>query len=242
MNTAQNRLRIAVCDDDTVDREEIVSIIAKYIDEHDYFAMIDEFSSAEDFLAAGTDAYGIVFLDIFMDGVNGMDAARLMFKDNKRTKIVFCSSSAEFGVESYDVRAIRYLVKPVAEDRIFEILDYFFYVYTALRTLTVKVGRTEETIYINDILWIESDKHNCIIHTRSGDTVTRATFDQLREQLPEGEFVQPIRYALANLRAVTALPSKELMLEGDLVIPIVKESREAVKKAYIDYSWKKMYE
>ena len=234
--------RIAVCDDDESDRKNIVDLIRKYLDKNDRLAIIDEYASGEEFLASDTDSYGIVFLDIYTPGINGMETAQILYKNNTRTKIVFCSSSAEFGVQSYDVNALRYLVKPAVEEKIFSILDYFFHVFTTLMTITVKVGRIEESIYVNDIIWFESDKHNCIIHTKKGDVVTRATFDKLREQLPMGEFVQPIRYALVALRAVNSSPGVELKLEDGTVIPISKDQREAVKKAYMDYRWKKMYE
>lgn len=243
MPTSPNdRLRIAVCDDIPADRAAIVSILQRYLDRTGHVAHIDEHSSGEELLAAGPENYGIVFLDIFMSGINGMDTARAIFKDNTRTKIVFCSSSPEFGVQSYDVKAVRYLLKPAAEDRIVEIMDYFFHVYTTLRTITVKVGRLEETIYVNDILWMESDRHNCIIHTKKGPVVTRATFDQLRQQLPEGDFIQPIRYAMVALPAVSGTPGTELKLSDGTVIPISKDARAAVKKAYTDFCWKKMYQ
>jgi DNA-binding LytR/AlgR family response regulator len=238
----QNRLRIAVCDDDPEDRAHLVKLIQQYLDKTDHSAAIDQFASGEALLQAGTEHFGLVFLDIYMEGMNGMDAARAIFENNQRTKLVFCSSSAEFGVQSYDVKAIGYLLKPAPESRIFELMNHFFHVYTTLRTITVKVGRVEEAIYVNDILWMESDRHNCIIHTRLGDITTRATFDQLRAQLPEGEFIQPIRYALVALRAVASLPSTELKLIDGTVIPITKEARATIKKAYMDYCWKKMYE
>lgn len=239
---SQDRLRIAVCDDDTTDRLSIVTLLQKYLDKTDHVAVIDQFSSGEELLAAGAENYGIVFLDIFMNGLSGMDTARAIYRENTRTKIVFCSSSAEFGVQSYEVKAVHYILKPAPEDRIFEIMDYFFHVYTTLRTITVKVGRIEETIYVNDILWLEADRHNCIIHTKQGNITTRSSFDKLLRQLPEGEFIQPIRYAIVALQAVESTPNVELRLTDGTVIPISKESRTAVKKAYTDYCWKKMYE
>lgn len=238
----QNRLRIAVCDDEPDDREHLVKLIQQYLDKTNHSAIIDQYTSGEALLEAGSEPYGLVFLDIYMGGITGMDTARAIYQQNQRTKLVFCSSSAEFGVQSYDVKAIGYLLKPAPESRIFELMNHFFHVYTSLRLLTVKVGRLEESIYVNDILWMESDKHNCIIHTRQGDITTRATFDQLRAQLPEGEFIQPIRYALVALRAVAALPSTELKLTDGTMIPITKEARATIKKAYMDYCWKKMYE
>jgi len=242
MDARKNCPAIAVCDDDDHDRKAVVDAISEYLDKNDRLAVIDQFASGEEFLASDTDRYSIAVLDIYTPGINGMETAERLFAGNTRTKIIFCSSSAEFGVRSYDVNAAGYLIKPLAKEKLFAILDNFFRVFTSLMTITVKVGRIEETVYLNDIIYFESDRHNCIVHTKKGDIVTRATFDKLREQLPRGEFVQPIRYALVSLRAVTSAGTAELKLEDGSIIPISKDQREAVKKAYVDYRWKKMYE
>lgn len=108
-------VKIAVCDDKEDARRALIAAISKYLDQHDLLVDMNEFSSGEEFLAADTDSFHLVFLDIYMGGINGMDTARKLFSENKRTKIVFCSASEGYGVQSYDVRAMRYLVKPVEE-------------------------------------------------------------------------------------------------------------------------------
>lgn len=231
-------VQIAVCDDEESSREILIRLISEYLDKHDLMAEITEFSSGEEFLASDTDSFHLVFLDIYMGGINGMDTARALFQNNERTKIVFCSASEDYGVQSYDVRAMRYLVKPVEEKRLFDVLDDFFHIYTALKTITVRVDRVEESIYVNDIIWLESDNHNCIIHTSKRDYVTRSTFAQLGEKLPAADFFKPVRYAMVAFRAITAIPSDKLVLTDGTVIPIPKDSRASVKRAYMDYQWK----
>ena len=231
-------VKIAVCDDEESARRTLIALIIKYLDKHDLMVEIKEFSSGEEFLASDTDSFHLVFLDIYMGGINGMDTARTLFQGNTRTKIVFCSASEDYGVQSYDVRAMRYLVKPVEEKRLFDVLDDFFHIYTALKTITVRVDRVEESIYVNDIIWLESDNHNCIIHTVERDYVTRSTFAQLGEKLPAAEFFKPVRYGMVAFRAITAIPSDKLILSDGTVIPIPKDSRASVKKAYMDYQWK----
>ena len=71
-------LRIVVCDDEEKDRERLRELLLEYFDEHDLYAQIDFFSSGEELLAADCSVYGLVFLDIFMDGKNGMETARLL--------------------------------------------------------------------------------------------------------------------------------------------------------------------
>ncbi len=235
-------VRIAVCDDEESARRNLIDLISKYLDQHGLLVDIKEFSSGEEFLASDTDSFHLVFFDIFMGGINGMDTARTLFRENTRTKIVFCSASETYGVQSYDVRAMRYLVKPVDEKRLFDVLDDFFHIYTTLKTITVRVDRVEESIYVNDIIWLESDNHNCIIHTAERDYVTRSTFAQLAEKLPAADFFKPVRYAMISFRAITAIPSDKLVLSDGTVIPLPKDSRASVKRAYMDYQWKTLSE
>lgn len=233
-------VKIAVCDDEASARQNIISLISEYLDANNLMADITEFESGEEFLASDTEKFHLVFLDIFMSGMNGMDTARILFQQNKSIKIVFCSASEKFGVQSYDVRAMRYLVKPPEKERVTDVLEEFFHIYTTLKTITVKVDRVEEHIYVNDIIWLESDNHNCIIHTADRDYITRSTFAQISEQLPMSDFFRPVRYAMVAFKAVRSIPSDKLILSDGTNISIPKDSRASVKKAYMDYQWKAM--
>ena len=81
-------LKIAVCDDDKNDRQHLISLLTEYLDKKDYLVTIDEYETGEAFLAAGTDPYGLVFLDIYMPGMLGMETAEKMFSENQRRQIV----------------------------------------------------------------------------------------------------------------------------------------------------------
>ena len=236
------QLYIAVCDDHEDARSHVRKLLEKYMDINDHLVQIDEFCRAEDFLAAKVENYSLVLMDIYMEQVSGMDAARQLLQRSPDTKVIFCSSSAEFGVESYEVDAFGYLLKPAKEEQLFKVLERFFRVYTQLKTITVKVDRIEETIYVKDILWVEADRNNCIVHTRERDYVTRVPFSQLCENFPAQDFVKPIRYALVALQAVTAIPAETVKLCDGTQIPVSRDSRAAVKKAYMDYQWRSMME
>lgn len=235
-----NFLRIAVCDDDANDRQEIVQLLYQYLDQEQQYAKIVEFTSGEEFLDSDVSAYGLVILDIFMNEINGMETARRLVVEHPGMQIIFCSSSSEYAVDAYDVSALHYLLKPVKKEKLFSVLDFFFRAHTSLRTLQVKTGRIEESVYLTDILWIESSGHKCIIHTKNGELVTRMTLAQLAEQLSQEEFVKPIRHALVALSAVTAIPTEVLTLSDGTEVPISREMRQAMKKAFTDYRMKQM--
>lgn len=82
------------------------------------------FENAVDLLASiEHQNYDLLFLDVLMPGLNGLQAAREIRQKNDRIKIVFLTSSPEYAVESYSVQATNYLLKPATEERLFPILD-----------------------------------------------------------------------------------------------------------------------
>ncbi len=233
------QLRCAVCDDLQNERDILFSLLNTYMDTHGYVAAIDLFSSGEELLAADTSVYDLIILDIFMGEKTGIATAEELMQRKENAKIIFCSTSNEFAAESYEVNALRYLTKPVAEDKFFKTLDRYFEAYTAMRTLTYKKDRLDESILISEILWIEADRHKCILHTASGeDIVTTTSFAQFWEQLKDYDFIKPIRYAIVPLRMIAAIPTNELKLRDGTVISIGRDQRQVVKDAYMNYKMK----
>ena len=232
-------LRCAICDDQPKEQTIIFTLLNKYMDMHGYIANIDLFSSGEQLLATDTSAFDLIILDIFMGEKTGIATAEELMLRKVRAKIIFCSTSNEFAAESYEVNALRYLTKPIVEDKFFKALDRYFDAYTALQTLTYKKDRLDESILFSDILWIEADRHKCILHTVQGDEITTTTsFSQFWEQLKEYDFIKPIRYAIVPMQMIATIPTNELTLRDGTVIAIGREQRKAVKDAYMDYKMK----
>ena len=119
-------IRIAVCDDLAEDRENITRLLSEYTDKNNLYVKIEEFSSGEAFLSSDTSVYSLVFMDIFMSGMNGMETAKKLISRNSRVQIVFGSTSTEFAAEAFDIEALHYMVKPVRKEKLFHILDRFF--------------------------------------------------------------------------------------------------------------------
>lgn len=238
MIQTEQPLRIAVCDDMAADRQSLHTMIAAYLDENDLLAAIDEFPSAESFLAADPDTYALAFLDIYMDGMSGMDAAKRLTEQRKKTKLVFCSTSGEFAAESYDVAALHYFIKPAEKTKIFRVLDRFFSERFQKRTLTVKVGRQTETILLSDILYVEADNKRSNIITKHGIITASETFSSLCERLTPPEFVKPIRYALVSLQEVVAVPTDVLKLSNGDEVPVSRGERARIKEQFAEYKWK----
>ena len=145
----QEVIRVAVCDDIKEDRNALIKILSDYLDKNNLYVEIDEFPSGEAFLASDTTRYQLVFMDIFMDKLNGMETAKKLIRDNNKVQIVFAA-------EAFTIEALHYIVKPIEETQVYGVLDKFFDSFYSIKTIEVKVGRMEESIYISDILYIEA--------------------------------------------------------------------------------------
>lgn len=240
MSNLLSSIKIAICDDLNSERTLLLNYLTEYLDINNILADIDQYSSGEGFLNSDYKSYNLIFMDIFMSGINGMETAKKLIENNHQTQIIFCSTSTEYAAESYDVSALHYLVKPIDKEKLFKVLDRFFSTYTKLKTITVKVGRTEEDIYIQDILYVESNNHKCIIHTTNGDISASISMSNLAEMLLPYDFIKPVRYAIVALNQITNIPTDTIVLSNGVTFSVGRKERENVKKAFTDYKWKTM--
>ena len=237
---ALNLKRIALCDDDPADRDKMLRLIQDYLDKRELSIRIDLYPDGESFLSSDLSQYDLVVLDIFMGELTGVETARRLRREHPHLQIIFCSSSNSYASESYEVSALQYLTKPVQPERLCATLDRFLLAQRSLRTLTFRVNRMEEQIYVDRLLWIETRDHKCILHTLDGDFETRTPFAELFAQLKDADFIKPIRYALVSLAAVAAIPSDVLTLKNGDTIPVSRDQRQNVRNAFSAYRLKSM--
>ena len=113
-------IRIAIVEDEPVASETLKNMIIKFMSENVVSAEFDiaEFSDAETFLGNFSE-YEVIFLDIQMSGMSGMDAAREVRKRNEKVLIVFVTNMAQYAVESYEVEAYDFILKPLSYGNFF---------------------------------------------------------------------------------------------------------------------------
>ena len=149
-------MRIAIVDDNHTDRiflrEGLERILLKRNIEN---SEIHIFNSAEDILEYLKNEqetfFDLIFMDIYMEKLTGVDAAREIRKKDKKVKIVFITTSNEFASESYEVRAEDYLIKPYDKTRLENVMDRIFSEKKYGKILELKDGRK---IIINSIVYI----------------------------------------------------------------------------------------
>ena len=239
-DTMNNSIRIAVCDDLKTERQKIILLLSSYLDQNNLYAEIDEFESGEAFLSSDMTRYSLIFLDIFMGGLNGMETAKKIIQSNQKIQIVFASTSIDFAAEAFNIEALHYIVKPIGKKQVYSVLDKFFESFYSMRTVEVKVGRLEESIYLSDILYIEAKGKKTLIHMKTGILEASQSLSEMSQLLPAGDLCMPIRWALVSMREITSMSSDKLKLSDQTEIPISRGKREEIKNAFADFRWADM--
>lgn len=230
-------VRIAVCDDIDRERQTVVQLLSEYMDQNNLYVPIDTFSSGEDLLDSDISRYSLVFMDIFLGGMNGMETAKTLMKKNKRMQIVFASTSIDFAAEAFTIEALHYIVKPIEKKQLYYVLDKFFEGFTSMRTIEVKVGRLEESIYISDIMYIEAKGKKTLIHLKNGILEASQSLTEMGEMLPAGEFCMPIRWALVSMKEIMSISGNTVKLTDQTEIPVSRGKKEEIRKTFADYKW-----
>lgn len=240
-------LTIAICDDSHEQQRLIQKAIEKYFKTHnDYSIQVTCYDNPLQFLEAldQNGGYDILLLDIFMPGINGTEVAKEIRKRGDKTEIVFLTSSDDFAVSAFSLKAAHYLVKPYAQSEFDEAMDRavaFFAKSNVLKLSFKLTGGGVKTVDIDDILYIESYKHEQLIQIKNGDVLSiRESLNSLQEQLDElspQQFLSPYKGYIVNLKAVHSVEPDCMKLYGNKSVPIARRSFRELTDKYFAYAF-----
>lgn len=163
-------LKIGICDDSKIFLICAEKLIRKWSDERRIPIKIYTFNNGDKLVAANTEErLDIIFLDIIMPLLNGMDAARELRQRDKSVKIIFLTSSPEFALESYEVKAQGYVLKPIAYDKLKELLDECAQSFAEEpKNMVIKTVTGYQKLYFHEIEYAEAQNKRVFFHLRSG--------------------------------------------------------------------------
>jgi DNA-binding LytR/AlgR family response regulator len=173
------------------------------------------FSSGEDFIEGFVPKqYDIIFLDIFMGALTGIQTAEKIREVDVEVVIIFTTSSEDFTREGYRLNAYKYLIKPVQGGDVAEALELALVKRDRSQgaQITVIVDGDPVTIAINDIVFVESSNRKTIIHTTNGDYLTSTTTDAMEKFLPAPRFCARIAPTSSTLTTLSPLMKKTYRL------------------------------
>lgn len=212
-----NTLQIAVCED--LDTDAV--LLTQQITGSGIPAEISRFESGEALLAAKpAGRFDLIFLDIYMKGITGIEAAHTLRRTDEDCGIVFTTTSEAHLAEAFDVGAEQYLVKPVQREKLLKLLrSRVEYVRRSRKSCTVNIRGHRAEIPFDRIYYIEVYGHNCQIHTSDGvlETGSSMTIDDFLSLLPVPRFLRCHKSYIVNMSYVRDISRDFIMKNGHTV-------------------------
>lgn len=229
-------MKIAIIDDIPEDRSILRRCITAYLEQRCVSADYYEYCNGEIFLLeAQKEAFTVVFLDIYMEGLDGIEVARALRQFDENCILIFITTTPDYALEGFKVRAMHYLVKPFScaemEQLLTEILERL---PNNDRYIEIKSRGDTIRLYYRDIVYAEHFSHLIYIYTTANKVfTTRQSFRQFILPLQEdSRFFVCSRGVIVNLEHANDFEERFFIMdEGSKVLVnrnLVKEARQAL--------------
>lgn len=234
---------IAICDDDILYMNKVKELIEQWGKENHEEISVFLFDQGDELINNyQKNKIDIIFLDIMMPLLNGMEVAYEIRKNDPIVKIIFLTSSSEFALESYDVKASGYLIKPTTYKRLCSLLDDCKQsIHHEPDFIIVKTEIGFQKIYYHQIECIEAQNKRVLFYLEHGKCIeVLDTFVHCsKELLLNDGFYKCHRSYLVYLPAVDHFNSLEIETKSHRNIPIARTYSKDFKETYFEYMFKK---
>ncbi len=233
---------ICICDDDFKITNALEKIIHTWAKELSRPYIIKVYHNPGSLLNDITNKlrYNIYFLDIIMPGINGMELAKEIRNFDSTADIIFLTSSKEYAIESYEVKAANYLLKPLQEEKILLTLrDIFQNKYKEpSKQLQLKCNGIMKLISFDSICFIESRRNKLYIFLNTNEQLeTYCTMNEMEALLKkELSFIRVHRSFLINMHYIREFSSSDIRLHPNYHVPISKNYQSSTKDAYFSFT------
>ena len=235
-------MKIVICEDEEVFSKQLIEYINEWAIEKSIFVEIFTYKSAEKFLYEweDTEDYDIIFLDIKMSKLSGMDLAKLIRKTNNDIPIVFTTNMKEYVVKGYSVSAMQFLLKPVKKEDCFNCLNRVrqdnkiknYYILNDIEK-TVKIPTS-------DIIYVEMYSHIATMVTINQKYEFRKTMSQILLDLNDKLFLKCHKSFIINIRHVESVHKNFVVMSNNEKIPLKRNSVDEVTDIFVKYNLNKV--
>lgn len=235
-------MRAAIIDDREDDRAVLYRELDSVLREKGYTVEnIDTFTGGEEFLESYEKGkYDLIFFDIYMEGMNGIQAASEVRKSDRDVRLVFVTTSNDFAAESYSLRADYYLLKPFVHDDIVKALTIIDLAdYERQRVVTFADG---STCLLHDILYTEYFNHKVIVYLKGArKKKVRASQAAMEKLLCSNEgFMTCTKGMIVNLEYVRRIEDGMILLEEKKQVPVSRRRMADIRRAHAEYLFRQV--
>ena len=230
-------IRVAIVEDDATYANQLTEYLRKYQKEYPDTYDISTFTDGDAIVSSYHFQFDIILMDIemrFMDGISAAEEIRRMDKD---VVIIFITNMPQYAIRGYAVEALDYILKPVS---------YFAFTQRLGRAISRMKKREQKSLIVpvkggtvklavSSIYYIESQGHNMIYHTASGDYVSAGTMKDTEEVMKPFHFFRGSKWYLINLQQVQGLGDGCANLMSGEKVPLSRSRKREFMEALAQY-------
>ena len=231
--------KLAICDDNHTDCDYVYALVQNWAKSMHISVKINTFPSAESFLFhyAEEKDYDILLLDVEMGEMDGVTMAKAIRKQNETVQIVFITGYSDYIAEGYEVAALHYLMKPVREEKLFEVLT----------RACEKIKKNEGCLYLElagemiriafwEIYYVDVQKNYVTIHTEPTHSFTiKKPLSELEAKLDD-RFFRIGRSCIVNLDYISRVTKTTVFLMDGTELPLPRGNYESLNRAIIAHN------
>ncbi len=228
-------IKFALIEDDKNDAERFTSLFHRYCQDNQLNLSLTLFACGKEYLCQDKEHFHVIFFDIELPDINGMELSKKVREKDKDVIIIFLTNLSQYAISGYEVNALDYILKPLNDSTFFSKMNKIIRVANekAQNDKTISLNNGKNVFKHSDILYIEVQKHNVIYHTTMGNFTTRGSLKEIIDKMDNCQFSRCNYCYLVNLNHVKGIHKYDLTLDNDEVILI---SRNRKKEVMEDFS------
>lgn len=232
---------LAICDDSRA----YINSMEKYLRELNMFSLVyDIFESGEelvDLYQNGKASYDVIFLDMEMKGLDGIQTANQIREFDKKVLIVFVTSHTEYMLKSFECLPFRFLVKPVTQSDIQKVIgEILLKLQEEPQTFIFTERKNRIRLFCDDILFFENQGHWVLVYTKETQYEIYQSFYHLYERLDKNTFCRVHKSFIVNYKYIKEIKEKDICLyDYDQTIPFSRTYKKELINGFLNFKERK---
>lgn len=229
-------INIAICDDEKYILDKIKKLVFDFFHRKNVEITVSQFGSGEELLRHNKNI-DILFLDIQMDGIDGMETARKMRSQNYKGYLIFITVLKEMVFQSFEVQAHDYLVKPIEEEYFEKTMERLFSAMQNAKdaSLLVQKGYESNIIAFDDIVFCEIIDRKIYLHLKTEEVIDYYDRIENLETKLDGRFFKCHRSYLINLSHLKSYKNGMAYMINDKQIPVSRLRSKEFSSVVLKY-------
>lgn len=222
-------INIAIVEDNDLDFQLLKKYLNQYAEENKLEFSITRFTNGESFLAKYDYSFSLVFMDILLNEINGLETCQKLREKDKNITIIFVTNMANLAVEGYKVNAADFIIKPIS---------YWNFSFVLKRVLPSIIDLSSKKFVVNqndkkyclsifDIIYIEVNNHILTFHTKDNLYTLNGSLKEMENKLSSCGFTLSDSSYLVNLRYVNSIKKDMIILNTSQQIPLSRRKKKA---------------